>query len=203
MKKDPIDVFDNWAINGRDEGLEEGHAPSVKGMLEWATADLKSFSFLDVGCGNGWVVRKMVDHPECHYAAGVDGSQNMIAKAKSNDPHGKYFCQDIRDWVPPTTFDLVHSMEVFYYIEQPDILIQNIYDFWLKTGGKLIMGIDFYKENKPCHSWPKDCGVNIMRLLSKNTWIDYFTKAGFKNVHSRHLGVKDEWEGTLVVMGGK
>ena len=78
MKKDPINVFGNWVLTGQDERMAEGHADSVKAMLELAITDQKKFSFLDVGCGNGWVVRKLANHPECQYAAGVDGSEYMI-----------------------------------------------------------------------------------------------------------------------------
>ncbi len=203
MKKDPINVFGGWALSGRDEQMAEGHADSVKAMLELAITDQKKFSFLDVGCGNGWVVRKLAKHSKCQYAAGVDGSEYMIAKARSFDNTGNYFCEDIRKWMPEMTFDMVHSMEVFYYVEQPDALIQNIFDFWLNPRGKLIMGIDFYYENTSCHTWQEDCGVSIMQLFPKKTWINFFKKAGFKNVSYRHLGVKEGWEGTLVVMGEK
>lgn len=203
MKKDPINVFGDWALTGRDERMAQGHASSVKAMLELATKDLKDFTFLDTGCGNGWVVRKLVNYPECQYAAGVDGSEHMIAKAKSIDESGNYFCEDIRQWEPSMTFDLVHSMEVFYYLEKPDKLIQNVFDFWLNPGGKLIMGIDFYYENTTCHSWQEDCGVNIMHLFPKKTWINFFKKAGFKNVSSHHFGAKENWKGTLVLMGKK
>ena len=203
MNKDPIDVFDNWALIGRDERMAKGHAVSVKEMLKMAINGKKKFSFLDVGCGNGWVVRKMAKNNKCSFAAGVDGSVNMIAKAKSVDEIGNYFCQDIRQWMPEMTFDIVHSMEVFYYVENPDTLIQNIFDFWLNPKGKLIMGIDFYHENTSCHNWQEDCGVNIMQLLPINTWVNFFRKAGFKNVSARHLSVKEDWEGTLVVMGDK
>ena len=203
MKKDPIDVFDNWALIGRDERMAKGHAVSVKEMLKLAITGQKKFSFLDVGCGNGWVVRKMAKNNECQFAAGVDGSVRMIAKAKSVDEIGSYYCEDIRQWMPEMTFDIVHSMEVFYYVENPDTLIQNIFDFWLNPKGKLIMGIDFYYENTSCHNWQEDCGVNIMQLLPINTWVNFFRKAGFKNVCFRHLSVKEDWEGTLVVMGEK
>ena len=145
----------------------------------------------------------MAKNNKCSFAAGVDGSVNMIAKAKSVDEIGNYFCQDIRQWMPEMTFDIVHSMEVFYYLENPDTLIQNIFDFWLNPKGKLIMGIDFYYENTSCHNWQEDCGVNIMQLLPINTWVNFFRKAGFKNVSARHLSVKEDWEGTLVVMGEK
>jgi SAM-dependent methyltransferase len=203
MKKDPIKVFGDWALSGRDNQMADGHADSVNTMIELATNDLENFTFLDVGCGNGWVVRKLINQPECKYAAGVDGSEHMIAKAKSIDPKGSFFCKDIRQWNPKTTFDVVHSMEVFYYVEQPDVLIQNIFDFWLNLGGRLIMGIDFYHENTSCHSWQEDCGVNLMQLFPAKNWIEFFKEAGFKNVNSRNIGAADNWNGTLVVIGEK
>ena len=49
--QDPIDIFGKWAEEGKDLGMEKGHANSVKAMLEFACkerADLKQkFSFLD------------------------------------------------------------------------------------------------------------------------------------------------------------
>lgn len=203
MKKNPIEVFGNWALTGRDEIMAHGHADSVRAMLELVIIDQKKFSFMDVGCGNGWVVKKILDHPHCQYVAGVDGSQHMIDKAKSMGIGGEFFCEDISHWIPPRTFDIVHSMEVFYYLEQPDKLIRNIFDFWLNPLGKLIMGIDFYEENTPCHSWQEDCGINTMQLFSKNIWIDFFREAGFRKITSHHFGAKDEWKGTLAVMGEK
>ena len=203
MKKDPINVFGDWALSGRDQRMAEGHADSVKAMLELVITNKKKFTFFDVGCGNGWVVRKLANHPQCQYSAGVDGSEHMIAKAKSIDETGNYFCQDIRQWKPSMSFDVVHSMEVFYYVEKPDLLIQNIFDYWLHPSGKLIMGIDFYYENASCHSWQEDCGVTIMQLFPKNTWTHFFKKAGFKNISSYHIGVKGDWKGTLVLMGEK
>ena len=60
------DVFSEWAQIGKDEGMEKGHASSVSEMLDFAfkekTSIGKKFSFLDLGCGNGWVVRKVQEH---------------------------------------------------------------------------------------------------------------------------------------------
>ena len=58
-------------------------------------------------------------------------------------------------------------MEVFYYFEKPELLTKHIYDNWLVEGGKLIMGIDYYHENKPSHTWQKDCGNKHHEDVSK------------------------------------
>jgi hypothetical protein len=57
--RDATDVFSEWALKNRDEGMESGHASSVNDMLNLAIPKLKTpFSAIDVGCGNGWVCRK-------------------------------------------------------------------------------------------------------------------------------------------------
>ena len=54
------DVFGEWAAKGKDEGMEKNHSSSVKDMIAFATKELKNFSFIDAGCGNGWVVRNII-----------------------------------------------------------------------------------------------------------------------------------------------
>ena len=78
----PIDVFSEWAQNGKDEGMERHHYQSVMNMINFASSKLSKYSFIDAGCGNGWVIRKVAEDPKCSKAIGVDGSKNMIDKAK-------------------------------------------------------------------------------------------------------------------------
>ena len=53
------------------------------------------FNFLDLGCGNGWVVKKFSNNNLCNLSVGVDGSKNMIKKAKNKDSKGKYYQSNI------------------------------------------------------------------------------------------------------------
>ena len=59
MKRLPTVVFGEWAELGRDEGMEKGHRQSVDELLSLALKGQKQFSFIDAGCGNGWVVRQV------------------------------------------------------------------------------------------------------------------------------------------------
>ena len=197
----PINVFSDWVRSGKDKGMEKNHAASVKNMIEFATKELKNFSFIDAGCGNGWVVRNIIKESSCAYAIGVDGSADMIKKAKGLDKKSNYYCTDLMAWKPKQKVDIVHSMEVFYYFEKPDLLVQHIYNNWINPGGRLIMGIDFYTENIPSHSWPKDCSISIMKLFSEKEWATFLKNAGFEEVKSWRHGEKDEWGGTLIVTG--
>lgn len=203
MKRIPTAVFSEWAEIGRDERMAKGHEVAVNNMLEYALKDKKKFSFIDAGCGNGWVVRLVKAHKGCVAAAGVDGAQMMIEKALSIDPSGAYFLADLSHWSPNEKVDVVHSMEVVYYLSDPKAFIANIYKNWLKEGGRLIVGLDFYKENTVSHSWPEDCGVSIMQLLPETTWIDFFKDAGFTRVQSWRVDAKEQWAGTLVITAVK
>ena len=94
-------------------------------------------------------------------------------------------------------------MEVFYYVEDPKILIQHVLNNWLKPKGYLIVGVDFYKENEPSLSWQTDCGISTMTLFSEKEWISAFEISGFNNVKSWRHGEKDNWSGTLILTGEK
>ena len=37
--KSPIDVFSDWARDGRDEAMADGHTSSVKAMLDFSLKD--------------------------------------------------------------------------------------------------------------------------------------------------------------------
>ena len=84
-----VDVFGNWAKQGKYRGMEKGHAAAVKEMLNFAYHERcelgEKFSFLDLGCGNGWVVRQVAENGLCKRAVGVDGAQQMIFNAESRD----------------------------------------------------------------------------------------------------------------------
>ena len=86
MRK-PIDVFGDWAKKGKDRGMEKTHAIPVDEMISFILKERfdigKNFSFLDLGCGNGWVVHKVSNNTLCYRAVGIDGAKQMIANAES------------------------------------------------------------------------------------------------------------------------
>ncbi len=203
LKKSPVDVFDNWVKIGKDDGLEKNHASAVAKMVEYSTGSLEQFSFIDAGCGNGWLVRNMANDSRCIKSIGIDGSKRMIKKAKKLDEKNEYVCSDLLNWKPNEKVNLVISMEVFYYFENPEKLTRHIYQNWLTENSRLIIGIDFYKENLISHSWPEETGASIMKLFSENEWKQFFLNSEFKNVYSWKVDQKKDWEGTLIVTGEK
>ena len=149
MDHSPIEVFTQWALEGRDKGMENGHAQSVEVMISKALTRIgKPFKSVDVGCGNGWAVRKLSKLSDCASSMGVDGSSAMIDKAKKIDPEGKYQVGRLPGWTPIEKVDLVFSMEFIYYLENPFEFLKSTYDNWLLDGGTIAIGMDHYLEKK-------------------------------------------------------
>ncbi len=203
MTRKATDIFSEWASIGRDEGMQNSHWKAVKNMFQTLIKEQsKPFSFIDAGCGNGWAVREMLKNPLCLNAVGVDGAIEMIERAKKTDPNGNYIYKDLMEWEPKALVDIVHSMEVIYYFNDPKKLILHMKDKWLKPNGKLIMGLDFYKENSDCYDWPKQLDTQ-MTLLSINQWVELLKNCGLKDVISYQTNTNDSFEGTLVLYAKK
>lgn len=201
-----IDIFDNWALKDKDKGMEKGHAPSVNAMFDIIYNRTKilnsNFNFLDLGCGNGWVVRKFSNNNLCNLSVGVDGSKNMITKAKNNDSKGKYYQSNIESWNSDNQFDIVFSMETFYYLKNIDKVLDKINSKYLTDNGFLIFGIDHYAENKPSLSWEREIGIQTQTLSIKD-WVKKIEKANFKNVKYFQVGSDKNWAGTLIISAFK
>lgn len=199
-KKAAVDVFSQWALIGKDEGMERGHAASVQAMLELAIPKLNTgFSAIDLGCGNGWVTRMLSELGASH-SEGVDGSNEMVNKATSRDSNHKYSLGLLPDWSPGRRFDLVHTMEFLYYLDDPAGMISIIHDEWLEENGILVAGVDHYLEHEESLTWPEHVGVH-MTTLSIDHWKSAMVNAGFKDVEIHQVAGKENFPGTLVMLG--
>jgi ubiquinone/menaquinone biosynthesis C-methylase UbiE/uncharacterized protein YbaR (Trm112 family) len=178
------EVFSAWAAAGWDQGMAETHAPAVREMLEAAMSGLHGTTkvkAIDIGCGNGWVTRMLRKHSACLSVTGVDGSAAMIAKARSLDPEGDYVLADLSQWSPSERVNLVHGMEVVYYLADPVAFLRRVCGEWLEPGGVLILGVDHYAENEPSLVWPGRLGVR-MTTWPESAWRACLLEAGFSEV---------------------
>ena len=73
MKRNPVDLFDDWARAGKDEQMAKTPEQSVLKMLDYIYKNYnRSYTFIDAGCGNGWVVKNISSQKNCIEAIGVD-----------------------------------------------------------------------------------------------------------------------------------
>ena len=195
------EVFHEWALNDRDKGMERGHFSAVKEMVDFLFTEMETqgsqFTAIDVGCGNGWVVRMLEKHELCLSAKGIDGAPAMIEKAKLTDPNGNYDLCQLPGYMPKDKFDVIHSMEFMYYLEDPISMLKEFNDNWVKQNGWVVIGVDHYQENEDSLSWPEQVGVS-MTTLSQKQWLDAWQAAGFKNISCWQAG---ENSVTLVIAG--
>ena len=202
----PTEIFGKWAEEGKDVGMEKGHATSVKDMLNFALQERtnigKNFSFLDLGCGNGWAARKVAENTLCTDAVGLDGAEQMIINAKKTEGQVEYIHADINSYIPNRKFDLIHSMEVLYYLEDPAKKVKSFTNDWLEDQGRLIIGIDHYYENLDSHSWEEKVGTPML-MLKEAEWLNIFNESGLGDIKSWRSNQSKDWAGTLILTGIK
>ena len=199
--------FDEWAINGKAESMEKGHGVNVLKFLKKISFN-KPFSFLDVGCGNGWVIRHISNISTCKKAIGIDKSKKMIIQANKKIKNNKesFVCTDIEEWKYSGKFDFIFAMESIYYADSIENAIQRIYKL-LKPGGQFFCGTDFYTDNKATTKWSNMMKIQ-MHLHSKKEWKEFFKNAGFitQTKQIKDLKGNEKWKrefGTLFIIGTK
>ena len=205
MKNKATEVFDRWAQIGKDEGMEKNHFNSythIKDIIKTEFKDSKNISVADIGCGNGWATEDLFKENYIVEAYGYDGAPKMIKKAQSKTGGPSFFQANLDDWNPKKQFNIIYSMEVIYYLKDPQKFIQQCYKKWLKPKGLFIAGIDHYKENKESLSWPKDLNV-LMQTKTRDDWKKMLIHNNFTNCKSKQINKKKDWAGTLVFWGRK
>ncbi|MFQ6025820.1 MAG: class I SAM-dependent methyltransferase, partial [Nitrosopumilaceae archaeon] len=122
------ELFDVWAKRGKSELMEKEHRKTVTKFLRTVSFE-KPFSFLDVGCGNGWVVREIAKLRNCKWAVGIDKSENMIENslAKKKSSREEYVKTDLESWKYTGKFDYIFSMESLYYSVPMEPALRKVY----------------------------------------------------------------------------
>jgi len=179
--------FNRWAEAGRGEGMEEDHLPITLPVLEkmrLAATD----NVLDVGCGAGWLSRRLAKLVPEGRVVGMDISDEMIRHARraSVDFHNLMFVTGGVGEIPwqPNFFSHVISVESSYYWPDPAVGIREFFRV-LHPGGSAWNLINYYKDNPHSHQWGDLLAVKT-NLLSAEEWAELFRRAGFANaMHER------------------
>jgi 2-polyprenyl-3-methyl-5-hydroxy-6-metoxy-1,4-benzoquinol methylase len=82
----------NWTRVVRKGLIPSRRAGTDEAILN-AIAELTPRQLLDIGCGEGWLVRAAVARTGCA-AVGIDGAQALVASARDADPMSTYHVLD-------------------------------------------------------------------------------------------------------------
>ena len=199
------DVFNRWAQNGKDEGMKKNHFDSyvhIKNIIKKEFQNSTNISVADIGCGNGWATGDLLKENFITKTHGYDGAEKMIKKAQAKIHGPSFFQTNLNEWTPNQQFDIIYSMEVIYYLKDPQNFIQQCYKKWLKPNGLFVAGIDHYQENKSSLSWPEDLNVSMKTKTAKE-WKNLLIQNNFINCNATQVNQKEEWSGTLIFWGRK
>jgi arsenite methyltransferase len=192
--------FNRWAEAGRGEGMEQDHLPitlPVLAKMRLAPTD----NVLDVGCGAGWLSRRLAKLVPEGRVVGMDISDEMIRHARrgSVDFDNLLFVAGEAAQIPwqPHFFSHAISVESSYYWPDPAAGVKDIFRV-LQEGGSAWILINYYRDNLHCQQWGDLLAVKT-HLLSAEEWADRFRAAGFTNV--AHERVVDSSPSPEVYMG--
>ncbi len=180
--------FNRWAEAGRGDDMEQSHLPIVEPMLALINFDPKD-KILDVGCGTGWLVRRIAPLVSAGLAAGMDVSDAMVGRAQALSaelPNVVFACGGV-DAIPWESgcFAKVVSVESAYYWPNPAQGVREIFRV-LSPGGAAWILINYYRDNPHCHQWGGQLKVPT-HLLSAEEWEGLFRQAGFRTVDHRRI----------------
>ena len=180
--------FNRWAEAGRGEGMEREHLPITLPVLEKMRLGAGD-NVLDVGCGAGWLSRRLAKSVPQGRVVGMDVSDEMIRHARraSVDFENLMFVTGEVQEIPweANFFRHAISVESSYYWPDPAAGIRDIFRV-LKPGGAAWILINYYRDNPHCHQWGDLLAVKT-HLFSAEEWSEFFRAAGFGAVQHERI----------------
>ncbi len=175
--------FNRWAEAGRGEGMEQDHLPITLPVLEKMRIGAAE-NVLDVGCGAGWLSRRLAKLAPEGRVVGMDISDEMIRVARRTSAEQEnllYVTGEVGE-IPweANFFHHAISVESAYYWPEPTTGLREMFRV-LRPGGKAWILINYYRDNPHCHQWGPLLAVETKLLLAEE-WKEMFRAAGFAGV---------------------
>lgn len=129
-----------------------------------------NFKILDLGCGNGRLLKSLEQADKKINYLGVDFSEELIKQARENHPQAKFLVADMSDLsFNYGTFDMVFMVASFHHIPTKEERLELLFKInrWLKPGGFLFM--------TNWNLWQKKyLKYTLENFWSKKSWNDFF-----------------------------
>lgn len=159
----------------RDWGWSLSYVTALRRVLERLKA-LGTQSHIDIGCGDGALVKNLAEGMPGARLAGIDYDEQAIAFARAFNPELEFFTGDITKMTWPEPFETATLIEVIEHI-QPDFLPQFL---------------------AACRSAIRDDGTLIVTVPHANKPLEakhyrHFTFDSLKEALSGSFEVKEIW----------
>ena len=83
-------------------------------------------AIFDLGCGTGNTTRLLAERWPAAELTGVDGSADMLARARASDIGAGWIEADLGDWAPPAPPDLLYSNAALQWLDGHEALFPRL-----------------------------------------------------------------------------
>ena len=193
MRDNPAEIkireeFNQWAADGRGDEMENHHLPITEPVLPLMALEPDD-RVLDIGCGSGWLCRRLSRLVPEGSVVGIDIAPEMVrrGRAASRNYTNLKFMQAAADSIPceSGSFSKIISVESGYYWPDPAKSVREMFRV-LAGGGSAWILINYYIENPHAHQWGPIVNVPT-HLLSTEEWMAFYRDAGFEDVQYRQI----------------
>lgn len=181
-------MFNRWAGSGNVAEMEQQHRPVAEKLvvrMDLAADD----SVLEVGCGEGWLCRRLAGICTEGAVVGVDVSEEMInlARGKAADAGNLMFAVGAAEEIPwaEDYFTRVVSIESAYYWFSLERAARELFRV-TAYGGRVFLLLSYYQENPHAHHWREHVGFPF-HLMSAQEWTEMLTNFGFQQVATERI----------------
>jgi ubiquinone/menaquinone biosynthesis C-methylase UbiE len=182
------EMFNRWAGSGNVAEMEQQHRPAAEKVI--ARMDLAANdSVLEVGCGEGWLCRRLAGICRDGAVVGIDVSEEMIrlARGKSAEAGNLMFAVGAAEEIPwaEDYFTRVVSVESAYYWFSPERAARELFRV-TAYGGRVFLLISYFQENPHAHHWQQHVSFPF-HLLGEGEWAELLTAFGFQQVTTERI----------------
>ena len=125
--------------------------------------DIDPGSIYDLGCGPGNLTAQLASRWPAARTVGIDSSQEMIDRAKTDHGDIEFERAAIETWTPEHPVDLIFSNATLHWLDHHGRLFPRLFDF-LRPGG--VMAIQMPNNwAQPINTIPRD-------VLTGESWSD-------------------------------
>lgn len=143
------------------------------------------FEFLDIGCGNGSLLKSLEHAFPGSHATGVDGYLEALINARRRTKTATLVLQDLtkETWQEfSRTYNVVTLLDVLEHLDQPEDVLRHVRRL-LKPSGIVIVSV-------PAHQWlwsERDVFLGHRKRYCRRTLRTLLEQSGFRVHHTSHL----------------